>query len=237
MPQTGDNVALEYAISREDADRFAAASQARYQAALQAGVLDDEILAIDVPSGRKGQTHASARRIHDRNLTWQHCRGCSRCSRMALSPQATLRESTMAPPQYCWESRDRYSAWGQPMARILSSAVVGVEPRIMGIGPHRAIEVALQRAGISLAEVDLIEINEAFAPQVLSCLKALELSFDDPRVNPNGGAIAIGHPLGASGARLVLSACRTLQRNNLRYAVVSLCVGVGQGVAMVIERV
>jgi len=97
--------------------------------------------------------------------------------------------------------------------------------------------VALQRAGISLAQVDLIEINEAFAPQVLACLKALGLSFDDNRVNPVGGAIAIGHPLGASGARLVLSACRTLQRNHQRYAVVSLCVGVGQGVAMVIERV
>ena len=124
-----------------------------------------------------------------------------------------------------------------PMARILSSAVVGVEPRIMGIGPHQAIVVALQRAGIGLEQVDLIEINEAFAPQVLGCLKALELSFDDPRVNPNGGAIAMGHPLGASGARLVLSACRTLQRQQQRYAVVSLCVGVGQGVAMVIERV
>jgi acetyl-CoA C-acetyltransferase len=239
MPQTGDNVAQAYGISREDADRFAAASQARYQAALQAGVLDDEILPIDVPTGRKGQTQ---RVSHD-----EHPRPQSDMA--ALSRLQPLFEGGVVTAGNASGINDGAAAvlvgnreiglahGVQPMARILSSAVVGVEPRIMGIGPHRAIEVALQRAGISLAQVDLIEINEAFAPQVLSCLKALELSFDDPRVNPNGGAIAIGHPLGASGARLVLSACRTLQRNNQRYAVVSLCVGVGQGVAMVIERV
>ncbi|MNR06056.1 3-oxoadipyl-CoA/3-oxo-5,6-dehydrosuberyl-CoA thiolase [compost metagenome] len=239
MPQTGDNVALAYSISREDADRFAAASQARYQVALQAGVLDDEILAIDVPTGRKGQTQCVSHDEHPRPQS-----DLAALSRLQpLFPNGVVTAGNASgindgAAAVLLGNREIGIAHGvQPMARILSSAVVGVEPRIMGIGPHRAIEVALQRAGISLAEVDLIEINEAFAPQVLSCLKALELSFDDPRVNPNGGAIAIGHPLGASGARLVLSACRTLQRNNLRYAVVSLCVGVGQGVAMVIERV
>lgn len=121
--------------------------------------------------------------------------------------------------------------------RILSAAAVGVEPRIMGVGPVEAINKALQRAGLSLADMDIIEINEAFASQVLGCLRGLGVAFDDIRVNPNGGAIAVGHPLGASGARLALSAARELQCSGGRYAVVSLCIGVGQGLAMVIERV
>ena len=125
----------------------------------------------------------------------------------------------------------------KPLARILAAGAAGVEPRVMGIGPVFAIPKALARAGLSLADMDVIEINEAFASQVLSCLKLLKLPFDDARVNPNGGAIAIGHPLGASGARLALTAARELQRRRGRYAVVSLCIGVGQGLAMVLERV
>ena len=125
----------------------------------------------------------------------------------------------------------------KPMARILSAAVAGVEPRIMGVGPVDAINKALARAGLSLADMDIIEINEAFASQVLGCLKGLDVAFDDPRVNPNGGAIAVGHPLGASGARLALCTARELQRSGKRYAVISLCIGVGQGLAIVIERV
>ena len=125
----------------------------------------------------------------------------------------------------------------KPLARILAGAVSGVEPRIMGVGPAYAISRALERAGLTLADMDVIEINEAFAPQVLGCLKLLGVEDDDSRVNPNGGAIAIGHPLGASGARLVLTAARELQRRGGRYAVVSLCIGVGQGIALVLERV
>jgi len=124
-----------------------------------------------------------------------------------------------------------------PMARIVSAAAAGVPPRIMGVGPGYAIPKALERAGLSLADVDIIEINEAFASQVLGCLKVLGIDATDPRVNPNGGAIALGHPLGASGARLALTATRELHRRHARYAVVSLCVGVGQGLAMVIEKV
>jgi acetyl-CoA C-acetyltransferase len=124
-----------------------------------------------------------------------------------------------------------------PMVRILSAAVAGVEPRVMGIGPVYAIRKALDRAGLKLSDMDIIEINEAFASQVLGCLKLLELPFDDARVNPNGGAIALGHPLGASGARLALTTSRELARRNGRYAVVSLCIGVGQGLAVVLERV
>lgn len=239
MPQTGDNLARLYDISREEADRFAAGSQSRYQAALLAGVLDDEIMAVDVPSARKGESRQVSVDEHPR----------AQSDFSALSRLKPLFEGGVVTAGNASGINDGAAALVlgnreiglahgvAPMARILSSAVVGVEPRIMGIGPHQAIVVALQRAGIGLEQVDLIEINEAFAPQVLGCLKALELSFDDPRVNPNGGAIAMGHPLGASGARLVLSACRTLQRQQQRYAVVSLCVGVGQGVAMVIERV
>nr|WP_314421463.1 3-oxoadipyl-CoA thiolase [uncultured Pseudomonas sp.] len=239
MPQTGDNLARLYDISREEADRFAAGSQSRYQAALLVGVLDDEIMAVDVPSARKGESRQVSVDEHPR----------AQSDFSALSRLKPLFEGGVVTAGNASGINDGAAALVlgnreiglahgvAPMARILSSAVVGVEPRIMGIGPHQAIVVALQRAGIGLEQVDLIEINEAFAPQVLGCLKALELSFDDPRVNPNGGAIAMGHPLGASGARLVLSACRTLQRQQQRYAVVSLCVGVGQGVAMVIERV
>ena len=124
----------------------------------------------------------------------------------------------------------------KPIARIVASAATGVEPRIMGIGPVAAIKKALKRADLTLKDMDIIEINEAFASQVLSCVKLLELSSNDKRINPNGGAIAVGHPLGASGARLVLTAARQLEMSNSRYAIVSLCVGLGQGLAMIIER-
>src|SRR5207237_4537119 len=129
------------------------------------------------------------------------------------------------------------AAHAQPIARILSSAVAGVEPRIMGFGPVPAAKKALERAGLSLKDIDVIEINEAFAAQVLACLRGLEVPFDDSRVNPNGGAIAIGHPLGASGPRLALTAARQLQRTRGRYAQVAVCVGDEQGIAPVIEGV
>ena len=128
-------------------------------------------------------------------------------------------------------------AGATPLARIVSAAVAGVEPRVMGLGPVPASRKVLARAGLTLADMDVIEINEAFATQVLGCLKALEIDPEDSRVNPNGGAIAIGHPLGASGARLTLTAVRQLQRSEGRYALVTLCIGVGQGLAAVIERV
>jgi len=132
-------------------------------------------------------------------------------------------------------------AWGsrhnkKPMARILSAASAGVEPRIMGVGPAYAIPKALERAKLQLKDMDIIEINEAFASQVLGCLKLMNVDFKDPRVNPNGGAIAIGHPLGCSGARLALTVARELQQSGGRYAAVSLCIGVGQGLAVILER-
>ncbi|MCA1972494.1 MAG: 3-oxoadipyl-CoA thiolase, partial [Caenispirillum sp.] len=125
----------------------------------------------------------------------------------------------------------------RPRARVVAGAVAGVEPRVMGLGPVPAAKKALARAGLTLADMDVIEINEAFASQVLGCLKLLELDAGDSRLNPNGGAIAVGHPLGASGARLALTATRQLERTGGRYALVSMCIGVGQGIAAVLERV
>jgi acetyl-CoA acyltransferase len=124
-----------------------------------------------------------------------------------------------------------------PIARIVSAAVAGVEPRIMGIGPVLASEKALQRAGLTLNDMDVLELNEAFAAQVLACTRSIGLADNDPRINPNGGAISLGHPLGMSGARLLLTAARELQRTGKRYALVTMCIGVGQGYATIIERV
>ena len=239
MPQTGDSVAQEYGIDRGQADVFAARSQANYEAARESGFFDDEILAVSVPTGRKTPPNLVE---HD-----EHPRPQSDLA--ALSRLQPLHEGGVVTAGNASGINDGAAALligsraaGErhglvPMVHILSSAAAGVAPRIMGVGPVEAINKALARAGLTLADMDIIEINEAFASQVLGCLKGLGVAFDDPRVNPNGGAIAVGHPLGASGARLALSAARALQSTGKRYAVVSLCIGVGQGLAMVIERV
>lgn len=239
MPQTGDNVAQEYGISREQADVFAARSQANYEAARESGFFDDEILAVSVPTGRKTPPNLVERDEHPRPQS----------DLAALSRLRPLHEGGVVTAGNASGVNDGAAALligtraaGErhglvPMVRILSSAAAGVAPRIMGVGPVEAINKALARAGLTLADMDIIEINEAFASQVLGCLKGLGVAFDDPRVNPNGGAIAAGHPLGASGARLALTTARALQRSGKRYAVVSLCIGVGQGLAVVIERV
>lgn len=239
MPQTGDNVAQEYGIDREQADVFAARSQANYEAARESGFFDDEILAVSVPTGRKTPPNLVERDEHPRPQS----------DLAALSRLRPLHEGGVVTAGNASGVNDGAAALligtraaGErhglvPMVRILSSAAAGVAPRIMGVGPVEAINKALARAGLTLADMDIIEINEAFASQVLGCLKGLGVAFDDPRVNPNGGAIAVGHPLGASGARLALTTARALQRSGKRYAVVSLCVGVGQGLAVVIERV
>ena len=239
MPQTGDNVAQEYGIGREQADLFAARSQANYEAARASGFFDGELLSVSVPTGRKTPPNQVEQDEHPRPQS----------DMAALSRLRPLHEGGVVTAGNASGVNDGAaalligtSAAGErhglvPMVRILSSAAAGVAPRIMGVGPVEAINKALARAGLTLADMDIIEINEAFASQVLGCLQELGLAFDDPRVNPNGGAIAVGHPLGASGARLALSTARALQHSGKRYAVVSLCIGVGQGLAMVIERV
>ncbi len=239
MPETADNIAREFAISRAESDGFALASQQRFAAAQKDGFFAGEILPVAVPRGRKAPPLLIDTDEHPRPDT----------SLETLAGLKPLFESGVvtagnasgindgAAALLIGSLRAGEQANAQPIARILAGAAVGVAPRLMGIGPALAIPKALARAGLSLADMDVIEINEAFATQVLGCLKLMDLAYDDPRVNPNGGAIALGHPLGASGARLVLTAARELQRRNGRYAVVSLCIGVGQGLAVVIERV
>lgn len=239
MPQTGDNVAHEYGISREEADRFSAASQARYEAARSLGFFADEIMPVSVPTGRKTPPRIVEHDEHPRPESDQaalaRLRPLFDGGVVTAGNASGVNDGAAALLIGSAAAGERFGL--KPMARILSAAAVGVEPRIMGVGPVEAINKALQRAGLSLADMDIIEINEAFASQVLGCLRGLGVAFDDIRVNPNGGAIAVGHPLGASGARLALSAARELQCSGGRYAVVSLCIGVGQGLAMVIERV
>ncbi|MHA6130021.1 3-oxoadipyl-CoA thiolase [Pseudomonas fluorescens group sp. PF-1] len=239
MPQTADNVAHELGITREEADTYAARSQMLFDAAVRDGFQAGEILPIEVPSGRKQPP-----KIVDRD---EHPRPQSNFE--ALSGLQPLFDGGVVTAGNASGINDGAAALligsraiGEkaglkPRARILAGAVAGVEPRLMGLGPVPACTKALQRAGLSLADMDLIEINEAFAAQVLGCARQLGVAFDDSRLNPNGGAIAIGHPLGASGARLAYSAVRQLERSNGRFALVSLCIGLGQGIACVIERV
>ncbi|EXW60127.1 acetyl-CoA C-acetyltransferase family protein [Acinetobacter baumannii 44467_7] len=239
MPETGDNVAAEFGISREQADLFAAQSQAKYQKAKEEGFFADEITPIEVFQGKKLPPKFVSEDEHPRPSSTVE----------ALTKLKPLFEGGVVTSGNASGINDGAAALligseaaGQkyglkPMAKILSAAAAGIEPRIMGAGPIEAIKKAVARAGLTLDDMDIIEINEAFASQVLSCLKGLNVDFNDPRVNPNGGAIAVGHPLGASGARLALTVARELIRRKKKYAVVSLCIGVGQGLAMVIENV
>ncbi|MDC4922560.1 3-oxoadipyl-CoA thiolase [Acinetobacter baumannii] len=239
MPETGDNVAAEFGISREQADLFAAQSQAKYQKAKEEGFFVDEITPIEVFQGKKLPPRLVSEDEHPRPSSTVE----------ALTKLKPLFEGGVVTAGNASGINDGAAALligseaaGQkyglkPMAKILSAAAAGIEPRIMGAGPIEAIKKAVARAGLTLDDMDIIEINEAFASQVLSCLKGLNVDFNDPRVNPNGGAIAVGHPLGASGARLALTVARELIRRKKKYAVVSLCIGVGQGLAMVIENV
>jgi len=239
MPETGDNVAKEFGVSREQADEFALASQQKYAKAEAEGFYKGEIHAVSLPS-RKKDAPAT---LVDAD---EHPRRDSTMDSLArLKP---LFEGGVVTAGNASGVNDGAAAlviasrkWGEkkgrkPIARIVSAASAGVEPRIMGVGPAYAIPLALERAGLKLKDMDVIEINEAFASQVLGCLRLMEVDFKDPRVNPNGGAIAIGHPLGASGARLALTVARELQQSGGRYAAVSLCIGVGQGLAVILER-
>ncbi len=239
MPQTADNVAAQLGLSRADSDRFAAASQSRYARALADGFFAGEITPVEVPTGRKTPPRIVSADEHPRPQSgFDVLQGLTPLQEggvVTAGNASGINDGAAA--LFIGNRTVGEQAGTAPMARILSGAVAGVEPRVMGLGPAYAIPKALERAGLTLADMDVIEINEAFAPQVLGCLQLLGLAFDDARVNPNGGAIAIGHPLGASGARIALTAARELQRRNGRYAVVSLCIGVGQGIALVIERV
>ena len=238
MPETGDNVAKDHGISRSQSDEFAARSQEKYEKARAAGFFAGEIHPIQVPTGKKTPPVIVSVDEHPRPESTLEAlaklRPLFEGGVVTAGNASGINDGAAVLLVGSRAAGERVGA--KPLARIVASGAAGVEPRVMGLGPVYAIPKALARAGLTLDQMDLVEINEAFASQVLGCLKLLGIRFDDSRVNPNGGAIAVGHPLGASGARLALTAARELQRRNGRHAVVSLCIGVGQGLAMIIER-
>ncbi|MBB4122734.1 3-oxoadipyl-CoA thiolase [Martelella radicis] len=239
MPETADNVAAEYNISREDQDRFAAMSQARWKAAQDAGVYADEIVPVTIPQ-RKGDPVVVDTDEHPRPGTTAEVlaklKGVNAPELSVTAGNASGVNDGAA--GLLIASEEAASANGlTPKARIVAMAAAGVAPRVMGIGPVPATRKVLKLAGLSLSDMDVIELNEAFAAQSLAVLRELGLPDDAAHVNANGGAIAIGHPLGMSGARLVLTAANQLHRTGGRYALCTMCVGVGQGIAMIIERI
>jgi acetyl-CoA C-acetyltransferase len=237
MPQTGDNVAAEHGIARADADAFALASQQKYARAMSQDFFEGEIVPVIV-KGRKGTETEVAADEHPRPES--NLEGLARLPALFEGGVVTAGNASGvndgAAALIVGTRAAGEAAGAAPMVRIASVAVAGVEPRVMGLGPVPASARALERAGLNLGDMDVIELNEAFASQALACLKLMGVAFDDPRVNPNGGAIAIGHPLGMSGARLALTAARQLARGAGRYALVTMCIGLGQGIAMILER-
>ena len=239
MPETAENLAAEFNISREDQDAFAWRSQQKAGQAMESGRLGEEIVPVSIPQ-RKGEPLIVDQDEHPRPETKLEklgtlttpfrengCITAGNASGVNDGAAALIIASeTMATKQQL-----------SPVARVVGMATAGVEPRIMGYGPVPATQKLLELTGVSLDKIGIIELNEAFAAQALAVMRALDLADDDPRVNPNGGAIALGHPLGMSGARLALTAVKELQLRRERYAICTMCIGVGQGIAMLIERV
>jgi acetyl-CoA acyltransferase len=238
MPETAENVADDYHIGREDQDRFALASQEKAAAAQKNGVLAQEITPVSIPQ-RKGESIIVEHDEHPRATSMEalaKLKGVVRADGTVTAGNASgVNDGACALLLADEASAVRHGL--VPRARIVGMASAGVAPRVMGIGPAPASQKLLARLGLTLDQMDIIELNEAFAAQGLAVLRMLGLPDDDPRVNPNGGAIALGHPLGMSGARLITTATYQLQRTGGRYALCTMCIGVGQGIAMVIERV
>ena len=239
MPETADNVAADYSVSRQDQDAFAARSQERWQAASEAGIFKDEIVPVEVPQ-RKGDPILVAADEHPRPGTTadklSKLRGVNGPELTVTAGNASGVNDGAAAMIIASEASAKANGL-KPLARILAMSSAGVEPRVMGIGPVAATRKLLARTGLAIGQMDVIELNEAFASQALATLRELGVADDAEHVNPNGGAIAIGHPLGMSGARIVLAAARQLGRTGGRYALCTMCVGVGQGTALIIERV
>jgi len=238
MPETAENVAAEYKVSRADQDAFALRSQQRWQAAHKAGFFEGETVPVTIAGKKKGETTQFTTDEHPRATTLDALaalKGVVRPDGTVTAGNASgvndgscalLIASDAALKKYNLKAR----------ARIIGAAVAGVPPRIMGIGPAPATQKLLKRLGWTVAELDVIELNEAFAAQGLAVTRQLGIADDDARVNPNGGAIAIGHPLGASGARLALTALRQLEKTGGRRGLATMCIGVGQGIALALER-
>ncbi len=239
MPQTADNVAAEFNVSREDQDKFALRSQQRWAAASAAGRFNDEIVPVKVPR-RKGEPMIVDTDEHPRpDVTLEALGKLQGVNGPDLSVTAGnasgVNDGACALLLASEAAAVRYGL--KPIARVVASATAGVAPRIMGFGPDPATRKVLAKAGLNLSQIDVIELNEAFAAQALAVLRDLGIPDDAEYVNPNGGAIAVGHPLGMSGGRLVITAMYQLRRNQGRFALCTMCIGVGQGIAMIIERV
>ena len=238
MPETAENVAEQWQISRLDQDKMALASQAKASAAQGNGRLAAEITPVSIPQ-RKGDAIIVDRDEHPRATSLEALAGLKPIVRpdgtVTAGNASGVNDGAAALIIASEAAAARHGL--TPRARVVTMAVAGVEPRIMGIGPAPATRKALERAGLTMKDIDVIELNEAFAAQGLAVLQELGVAFDDPRVHPNGGAIALGHPLGASGARLALTAVEELQRTGGRYALCTMCIGVGQGIAVILERV
>ena len=243
MGQTAENVAEQYGVSRADQDLFACRSQEKATAARASGRLAVEITPVELPPARKGgepRSFAEDEFIRpDTSLeVLAKLRPAFRTDGKGSVTAGNSSGINDGASALLIASESAMNAHGlTPLARIVTSVAVGVEPRVMGMGPVPATRAALARAGLGLDDIAVMELNEAFAAQSLACLRELGLHDDDPRVNPNGGAIALGHPLGMSGARLLLTAAHELARTGERYALCTMCVGVGQGTAMILERV
>ena len=238
MPETAENVAVDFRIEREAQDRMALASQLKAVAAQKAGFFDAEITPVTIPQ-KKGEAVVVSKDEHPRETSLESLaklKGVVRPDGSVTAGNASgVNDGACALLLASEASLARHGL--TPRARVVGMATAGVAPRIMGIGPAPATRKVLALTGLTLAQMDVIELNEAFAAQGLAVLRDLGLADDDPRVNPNGGAIALGHPLGMSGARLVTTAIHQLHRSGGRYALCTMCIGVGQGIAMVVERV
>jgi 3-oxoadipyl-CoA thiolase len=239
MGNTAENLVEQYSISREDQDAFAAWSQQKAAAAQQSGRLAKEIVAVAIPQ-RKADPKIFKDDEFIKPTTTKEVLSKLRPAfkkdgSVTAGNSSGLNDGAAATIIASEDAVKKYNL--KPIARIVSSAVVGVEPRIMGIGPVEASNKALAKAGLTLKDMDVIELNEAFASQALACIRAWGLKDNDPRINPNGGSIAIGHPLGVTGARLAYSAALELQLTGKKFALITMCIGVGQGYAMVIEHI
>ena len=239
MGETAENLVEKYNITREDQDAFALNSQQKATAAQTSGRLAKEIVTVEIPQ-RKGDAIQFSKDEFIKPTTSME--GLSKLrpafkkdGSVTAGNASGLNDGACATIIASEEAVKKYNL--KPLARIVSSSVVGVEPRIMGIGPVEATKKALEKAGLTLDQIDIIELNEAFAAQSIACIRELGLKDNDPRINPNGGAIAIGHPLGVTGARIAYSAALELQLTGKRYALITMCIGVGQGYAAIIERV
>lgn len=239
MGITAENLVDLYHISREDQDKFALASQLKAAAATESGRLAEEIIPVVIPQRKCDPIVFSKDEFVRGNSTLESLSKLNPAFKkdgtVTAGNASGLNDGAAAVFVASGEAVEQYNL--KPLARIVSSAVTGVEPRIMGIGPVTATQKALERAGLTLDQIDVMEFNEAFAAQALACTRALGLADDDPRINRNGGAIAIGHPLGMSGTRITYSAALELTKTNKKYALATMCIGVGQGYAIILERV